>query len=65
MNSSSKLIKGVLNSYAAHSTIEGKISLAKNEEDFWKMHKKMQDVLDHSYPWPQLTATLKDWAQEA
>ncbi|KAF8440247.1 hypothetical protein L210DRAFT_3503961 [Boletus edulis BED1] len=59
------LIKGVLDSYAAHSMMEDKISPAKNEEDFWKMHKKMQDVLDHSYHGPKLTATLKAWAQEA
>ncbi|KAG6373944.1 hypothetical protein JVT61DRAFT_6107 [Boletus reticuloceps] len=58
-------IKGVLDSYAAYGSMEGKVSPAKNEEDFWKMHKKMQEVLNHSYHGPKLSATLKAWAQEA
>jgi len=45
--------------------MEGKILPAKNEEDFWKMHKKMQDVLDSEYHGPNLTATFKAWAHEA
>ena len=51
--------------YAASGTMQGKVSPAKNEEDFWQMHEKMQEVLDHEYHGPQLTVMLEAWAHEA
>ncbi|KAN0079954.1 hypothetical protein V8E55_009520, partial [Tylopilus felleus] len=58
-------IKGALDLYAASGTMQGKVSPAKNEEDFWKMHGKMQEVLDHEYYGLKLTVMLEAWAHEA
>ncbi|KAN0074447.1 hypothetical protein V8E55_011859 [Tylopilus felleus] len=58
-------IKGVLDMYATHGEMKGKMSPAKNEDDFWKMYCKMQQVIEDEYHGPKLAATLQEWAREA
>ncbi|KAG6373165.1 hypothetical protein JVT61DRAFT_6782 [Boletus reticuloceps] len=58
-------IKGVLDAYKTNGTVDDKVPPSKNEEDFWQMHVKMDQVLADTYHGPKLTSMLKSWAREA
>ncbi|KAG6369596.1 hypothetical protein JVT61DRAFT_14216 [Boletus reticuloceps] len=55
-------IKGVLDAYKTNGTVDDKVPPSKNEEDFWRMHVKMDQVLADTYHGPKLTSMLKSWA---
>ncbi|KAF8430632.1 hypothetical protein L210DRAFT_935021 [Boletus edulis BED1] len=51
--------------HKTNGTVDDKVPPSKNEEDFWRMHVKMDQVLADTYHGPKLTLMLKSWAQEA